>query len=233
MLPNPLMACVDRETHGTMKLDLDRISRLSEFNPFFIQAEREPVDVLFDFHPDSYVVPILKEENMVCIDFTQARRTDNRDVKRLIDMYNDLVYTLHAFAFMFTYEEKGLIVLWAQQLAVPPTFNRAQTNALLEEALRLEAEGSHFAFTTVFHPAQVIELFYENQKIATAVGGHSFVMIIPVEKKWRLQLRKNKKEPEDDFEMLRRKLAVCKEEVSYLQNYFHKNGISINDQAYL
>jgi hypothetical protein len=215
-----------------MRLELRHLSRLSEFHPFLIEAEREPVDVLFDFHPDAFAVPIVKDGGEPFIDFTQARRTDNRDIQRLVDMYNERVYTLHAFAFMFTYEDKGLIVLWAQQLAVPPSFNRAQTNALLEEALRLEAEGSHFAFATVFHPAQVIELFYENEKTATAVGGHSFVMIIPAEQKWRLPLRKTKKKPEDDFELLRGKLSVCKEQVLYLQNYFHNNGISIKEEVH-
>jgi hypothetical protein len=93
--------------------------------------------------------------------------------------------------------------------------------------MELEAEGSYFAYSSVLHPCQVIELYYDKEKIATAVGGHSSVLIIPVEKKWRLQLRKNKKEPEDDFEILRRVLSAYKEEVIYLQNYFQKNEIWI------
>lgn len=140
-------------------------------------------------------------------------------------MYNNRIYTLYAFAFMFTYEEKGLILLWAQQLTTPPTFNRKQTNELLEEALRLQEEGSYFAFSSIFHPSQLIDLVYDKQIIATAVGGHSIVMIIPVEKKWKIQLRKNKKEPEDEFEILRRLLSVYKEEVVYLENYFRKNDL--------
>jgi hypothetical protein len=227
MLPDLLMECVRRETDGTMKLNLDNMSRLAEFNPLIIQTQTDPSHVLFDLYPDTYVAPIRTEAKKAEIDFTLLRPIAKQEIEHLGTMYNNRIYTLYAFAFMFTYEEKGLILLWAQQLATPPTFNREKTNALLEEAMELEAEGSYFAYSSVLHPCQVIELYYDKEKIATAVGGHSSVMIIPVEKKWRLQLRKNKKEPEDDFEILRKVLSAYKEEVIYLQNYFQKNEIWI------
>ncbi|QYR21011.1 hypothetical protein KZ483_25295 [Paenibacillus sp. sptzw28] len=227
MLPDLLIECVRRETHGTMKLDPDNMSRLAEFNPLMIQTQSEPSHVLFDLHPDTYVAPIIKEAKTMTIDFTLLRPIAKQEIELLEAMYNNRIYTLYAFAFMFTYEEKGLILLWAKQLASPPAFTREKTNALLEQALELEAEGSYFAFSSVLHPCQVIELFYDKEKIATAVGGHSSVMIIPVEKKWRLQLRKTKKEPEDDFEILRRLLSGYKNEAVYLQNYFQKNDLCI------
>jgi hypothetical protein len=208
-----------------MKLNLENVSQLAEYSPFIVQNKKEPSYVLFHFHPDSYTAPIHKEGNVAHIDFTQLRPIVKQEVEQLITMYNNRIYTLYAFAFMFTYEEKGLILLWAQQLTTPPTFNRKQTNELLEEALRLQEEGSYFAFSRIFHPSQLIDLVYDKQIVATAVGGHSMVMIIPVEKKWRMQLRKNKKEPEDEFEILRRLLAVYKEEVAYLENYFRKNDL--------
>lgn len=222
-----LMTSVRRETHGTMKLNLDNMSQLAEYYPFIIQNQKDPSYVLFHFHPDSYTAPILKEGNVAHIDFTRLRPIVKQEVEQLFTMYNNRIYTLYAFAFMFTYEEKGLILLWAQQLTTPPTFNRKQTNELLEEALRLQEEGSYFAFSSIFHPSQLIDLVYDEQLIATAVGGHSIVMIIPVEKKWRIQLRKNKKEPEDEFKILRRLLSVYKEEVAYLENYFRKNDLLI------
>ncbi|QYR21007.1 hypothetical protein KZ483_25270 [Paenibacillus sp. sptzw28] len=227
MLPDLLMECVHRETRGTMKLNLDDMSRLEQFNPFIIQSQSDPSHVLLNFHSDSYIAPILREQDAVLIDFAPVRRIRMQEIEQLSAMYNNRIYTLYAFAFMFSYEEKEMILSWAQQLPTPPTFNREQTKALLEEALELEAEGSYFAFSSVFHPAQLIELFYGKQKIATAVGGHSFVMIIPVEKKWKLQLRKNKNQPKDDFEILRSLLSVYKEEVVYLENYFQKNELRI------
>ncbi|AJY74285.1 hypothetical protein [Paenibacillus beijingensis] len=227
MLFDSLMEYVREETYGTMKLNLDNMIKLAEYNPFIIQSKKDPSHVMFQFHPDSYTAPILKEGNILHIDFTRLRPIEKQDIEQLFTMYNNRIYTLYAFAFMFDYEEKGLILLRAQQLPTPPTFNRKQTNELLEEALKLEAEGSYFAFSSIFHPSQLIDIVYDNQKISTAVGGHSTVTIIPVEKKWRIQLRKNKKEPEDDFGILRRLLKVCKEEAEYLESYFHKNGLQI------
>jgi hypothetical protein len=227
MLPDLLMESVRRETHGTMKLSPDNMSRLAVFNPLTIQSESDPSHVLFDLYPDSFVAPIVKEESAALIDFTLCRPIGRQEIEHLYDMYNNLIYTLYAFAFMFPYEDKESILSWAQQLPVPPSFNREQTKELLEEALELEAGGSYFAFSSVFHPAQLIQLFYNNQKLATAVGGHSFVMIIPVERKWRLQLRKTKREPEDDFVILRKLLSAYKEEAVYLEKYFQKNELVI------
>ncbi|MGF7034207.1 hypothetical protein J2T17_005157 [Paenibacillus mucilaginosus] len=225
MLLDAIKDKVRQESYEDLKLPLDELERLTAFRPLVIQTPKEPAYVLFQAHPESYTAPVQKDGARKVVDCSLLRPAGKLETDLMLEMYRHRIYTLYAFAFMFTYEDKGLILLWSQQLEQPPTFNRTQTNALLEEALGPEGDSSYFTLSRIFHPAQLIELTYENQTISTAVGGHSFVMIIPVEKKWTLSLRRSKKVPDDDFDILRRKLALYKEEAILLQNYFQRNGL--------
>ncbi|MCZ8520430.1 MULTISPECIES: hypothetical protein [Paenibacillus] len=225
MLQESIMNKVRLESKEGLNLPLEHLDRLADYSPFVIHAPKEPAYVLFRSHPESYTAPIVKEGGRRVIDCSRLRPVGKLENDLLQSMYRHRIYTLYAFAFMFTYEDKGLILLWSQQLEDPPAFNRAQTNALLEEALGPEGDSSYFTLSRIFHPAQLIEIAHENQTISTAVGGHSFIMIIPVEKKWTLSLRKSKKPPADDFDLLRRQLAVYKDEAVYLQRYFQETGL--------